>query len=186
MRCSVACRSRLIGVPCIAITRALPRATRLHHREATMGFRYWTSAAVLASALLLMIDAAAAFDDSLYPDLKGQWRRAGNAGLLAGGAGGIRYDPSKPPKRDPSLGQEPPLTPEYQAINQETLDDMSKGGQGIDPTASCVSPGMPRVMIGYSAMEFVVTPGTTYILIERDHDHFRTSTPTGATFPPTW
>jgi hypothetical protein len=40
-----------------------------------MRFRYWMSAAVLVSALLLMIDAAAAFDDSLYPDLKGQWRR---------------------------------------------------------------------------------------------------------------
>jgi hypothetical protein len=40
-----------------------------------MRFRYWMSAAVLVSVLLLMIDAAAAFDDSLYPDLKGQWRR---------------------------------------------------------------------------------------------------------------
>ena len=148
-----------------------------------MRFRCLMSAAVLASALLLMIDAAAAFDDSLYPDLKGQWRRAGNAGLLAGGAGGIRYDPSKPPKLNPSLGQEPPLTPEYQAIYQENLDDMSKGGQGIDPTASCVSPGMPRVMIGYSAMEFVVTPGTTYILMERDHDHFRHIYTDGRDFP---
>jgi hypothetical protein len=73
-----------------------------------MRFRYWMSAAVLMTALLLMVDAAAAFDDTLYPDLKGQWRRAGNAGLLAGGAGGIRYGPSKPPKRDLSLGQEPP------------------------------------------------------------------------------
>src|SRR5215470_6259777 len=120
-----------------------------------MRFRDLVSAAVLVSALLLlMIEAAAAFDDSLYPDLKGQWRRASNAGLIAGGAGGIRYDPSKPPKLNPSLGQEPPLTTEYQAIYQENLDDMSKGGQGIDPTSSCMSPGMPRVMIGYSAMEF--------------------------------
>jgi len=149
-----------------------------------MRFRCLMSAAVLASALLLMIDAAAAFDDSLYPDLKGQWRRAGNAGLLAGGAGGIRYDPSKPPKLNPSLGQEPPLTPEYQAIYQENLDDMSKGGQGIDPTASCVSPGMPRVMIGYSPLEIVVTPGVTYILMERDHDHFRRIYTDGRDFPP--
>jgi hypothetical protein len=148
-----------------------------------MRFRYWMSAAVLMTALLLMVDAAAAFDDTVYPDLKGQWRRAGNAGLLAGGAGGIRYDPSKPPKRDPSLGQEPPLTPEYQAIYQENLDDMSKGGQGIDPTATCVSPGMPRVMVGYSAMEFVVTPGITYILMERDHDHFRHIYTDGRDFP---
>ena len=52
----------------------------------TMRFRYWMSAAVLMTALLLLVDAAAAFDDTLYPDLKGQWRRAGNAGLLSGGA----------------------------------------------------------------------------------------------------
>ena len=51
-----------------------------------MRFRYWMSAAVLMTALLLMVDAAAAFDDTLYPDMKGQWRRAGNSGLLAGGA----------------------------------------------------------------------------------------------------
>ena len=150
-----------------------------------MRFRYWMSAAVLMTALLLMVDAAAAFDDTLYPDLKGQWRRAGNAGLLSGGAGGLRYDPSKPPKRGPSLGQEPPLTPEYQAIYQENLDDMTKGGQGIDPTASCVSPGMPRVMIGYSTMEFVVTPAVTYILMERDHDHFRHIYTDGRDFPAT-
>ena len=60
----------------------------------------------------------------------------------------------------PSLGQEPPLTPEYQTIYEANLADMVKGGQGIDPTYSCVSPGMPRVMIGYSALEFVVTPRT--------------------------
>jgi len=148
-----------------------------------MRFRYWMSAAVLVSALLLMVEAAAAFDDSLYPDLKGQWRRVGNAGLLAGGAGGLRYDSSKLPKLSPSLGQEPPLTPEYQAIYQENLDDMTKGGQGIDPTATCVSPGMPRVMIGYSPLEIVLTPGTTYILMERDHDHFRRIYTDGRDFP---
>src|SRR6202035_5601727 len=109
-----------------------------------------------ASLLLMLIGGAAAFDETKYPNLKGQWLRAGNVGLLADGAGGLRWDPSKPPSLSPSLGQEPPLTPEYQAIYDENLDDMTKGGQGIDPTATCVSPGMPRVMIGYSAMEFVV------------------------------
>ena len=63
-----------------------------------------------------------------------------------------------PPSTTPNLGQEPPLTPEYQAIYEANLADMVKGGQGIDPTYSCLSPGMPRVMIGYSPLEFVVTP----------------------------
>src|ERR1700738_3719211 len=127
-----------------------------------MRFRNWIRAGALAAALLLMmVGGAAAFDETKYPDLKGQWRRAGNRGLLAGGAGGLRYDESKPPAQTLSLGQEPPLTPEYQAIYDANLADMAKGGQGIDPTYSCTSPGMPRVMIGYSSLEILVPPDTT-------------------------
>ena len=60
-----------------------------------------------------------AWDDSKYPDLKGQWVRAPG--------GGARYDWSKPAGR----GQEAPLTPEYQAIYEANLADMAKGGQLI-------------------------------------------------------
>jgi len=150
-----------------------------------MRFRDSFGAAVLAAAVMMIttIGGAAAADDAKYPDLKGQWRRTGTGGLLAGGAGGLRWDESKPPKPTPSLGQEPPLTPEYQKIYEANLADMVKGGQGIDPTYSCVSPGMPRVMIGYSALEFVVTPQTTYVLFERDHDFNRHIYTDGRDFP---
>jgi hypothetical protein len=148
-----------------------------------MGFRDSIGAAALAAALLMMIGGVAASDEAKYPDLKGQWRRAGTGGLLAGGAGGLRWDESKPPSTAPNLGQEPPLTPEYQAIYQANLADMEKGGQGIDPTYSCVSPGMPRVMIAYSPLEFVVTADTTYILLERDHDHYRRIYTDGRDYP---
>ena len=148
-----------------------------------MRFRDSIGAIALAAALLMMIGGAAAVGEAQYPDLKGQWRRAGNAGLLAGGAGGLRYDESKPAALTPSLGQEPPLTPEYQAIYQANLADMTKGGQGIDPTYSCVSPGMPRVMIGYSPIEVVVTPEITYMLMERDHDFYRRIYTDGRDFP---
>jgi hypothetical protein len=147
-----------------------------------MRFHGSIATAALAAALVTMIGGTACAE-AKYPDLKGLWRRAGNTGLLAGGAGGLRWDDSKPAKPTPSLGQEPPLTAEYQAIYQENLDDMEKGGQGIDPTYSCVSPGMPRVMIGYSAMEFVVTPEVTYILMERDHDFSRHIYTDGRSFP---
>jgi hypothetical protein len=140
-------------------------------------------ATTVAAALLMMLGAAAAQEQSKYPDLKGQWRRAGNVGVLAGGAGGVRFDDSKPIKDDLSLGQEPPLTPEYQKIYDDNLADMAKGGQGIDPTASCLSPGMPRVMIGYSALEIVVTPEITYILMNRDHDFYRHIYTDGRSFP---
>jgi hypothetical protein len=148
-----------------------------------MRFRSSIGATTLAAVLLMMIGSAAAFDETKYPDLKGQWRRAGNRGLLAGGAGGLRYDDSKPPAATLSLGQEPPLTPEYQAIYDANLADMAAGGQGIDPTYACISPGMPRVMIGYSSLEFVVTPETTYILMERDHDFYRRIYTDGRDFP---
>ena len=113
-----------------------------------MRFRNSICATALAAVALpiMIIGTATAFDDSKYPDLKGQWRTT-NRGLIAGGAGGFRWDESKPPSTAPNLGQEPPLTPEYRAIYQANLDDMAKGGQGIDPTYKCVSPGMPRVMI---------------------------------------
>jgi hypothetical protein len=140
-------------------------------------------ATVLAATLALLLGGIAIAEDSKYPDIKGQWRRFNNVGLLAGGAGGLRFDESGTPSTAPDLGQRPPLTPEYQAIYQTNLADMVQGGQGVDPTYSCVSPGMPRVMIGYSPLEFVVTPEATYVLSERDHDHFRRIYTDGRDFP---
>jgi hypothetical protein len=60
---------------------------------------------------------------------------------------------------------------------------MLNGGQGVDPTYSCVSPGMPRIMIAYAPMEVVVTPEVTYILMERDHDHYRRIYTDGRGYP---
>jgi hypothetical protein len=130
----------------------------------------------LAAALMMSIGAAAAFDDSKYPDLKGQWRRFGAVPNTF--RFGLAFDPSKPFR-----AEEPPLTPEYQAIYEANIDDMEKGGQGIDPTYNCLSPGMPRVMAGYSMMEFVVTPETTYIPMTRDHDFMRHIYTDGRGFP---
>jgi hypothetical protein len=140
-------------------------------------------ATAFAATVLAMTGGAAAFDETKYPDLKGQWMRTA-VGLFAGtSVGGLRYDESGPPAKSLSLGQQPPLTPEYQAIYDENLDDMGKGGQGIDPTWSCMSLGMPRVMIGYAPMEFVVTPETTYVLMERDNDFYRHIYTDGRNFP---
>jgi hypothetical protein len=153
-----------------------------HLKEAIMLHK--NALAALALTLLsLMTGSAAAFDDSKYPDWNGQWRRYNNPGLLSG-VGGVRYDTSNPPALDLSLGQKPPLTPEYQSIYDENLEDMAKGGQGIDPTASCMSPGMPRVMINYLAFEALITPWSTYILFERDHDYLRRIYTDGRDFPP--
>jgi hypothetical protein len=122
------------------------------------------AAAVLAAALCVAVADARAFDETRYPDLKGQWVRA-YPGLS-------RFDPAK------GIGprQEAPLTAEYQAIYQANLDEQARGGQGIDPTYRCLPPGMPRIMHAYSPMEIVVTQDTTYILIEHIHDSRRIHT----------
>src|ERR1019366_1152364 len=118
-------------------------------------------AALVLPALLLPDAPARAFDQSKYPDLKGQWLRVGSP----------RWD-----------DDHAPLTAEYQAIYQANLKDMAAGGQGIDPTYTCISPGMPRIMNVYDPMEVVVTPATTHILIQHIHDVRRIFTD-GREFP---
>jgi hypothetical protein len=70
-------------------------------------------------------------------------------------------------------GEKPPLTPEYQAILEASIADRAKGGHGTDTMYRCFPPGMPRAMLMYSPMEIVVTPGTTYMLIDHIHDDRR-------------
>src|SRR5262245_9351375 len=139
-----------------------------------MGCRSFLGATALVAALLTW-SGVQAFDESKYPDLKGQWRRTNTGNPLRIG---LAWDQSKPV----GLGQEAPLTPEYQAIYEANLRDQAEGGQGTDPTFTCVSPGMPRVMIAYAPMEIVVTPETTYVLIEHIHDNRRIHTD-GRSFP---
>jgi hypothetical protein len=134
-----------------------------------------------AIAILAALGAPAAeaqMDLSRYPDLKGQWVRWGPSGpdlkgpLVRNGPPGFnstRFDPSRPPGR----GQQPPLTPEYQALFEANLKDQAAGGQGTTPTYACLSPGMPRVTNGYGEYEFVVTPDTTYILLQHINDDRR-------------
>jgi hypothetical protein len=126
-----------------------------------MLYRSSIAAMVLAAVLGVTCADAQVVDGAKYPDLSGQWIR--------GYPGGARFDPAKPvgPR------QEAPLTPEYQAIYQADLVEQAAGGQGIDPTYRCLSPGMPRIMHVYSPMEIVVTPKTTHILIEHIHDNRR-------------
>jgi len=108
--------------------------------------------AVLAAALSMAIVGAKAHDESKYPAWKGQWIRMG----------GIQWDPSKPLGR----AEQPPLTEEYQAIFEAGLANQKAGGQGNDPTYTCIPPGMPRAMTVIYPMEIVITPEVTYVMIE--------------------
>jgi len=139
-----------------------------------MRFRHLTCLTALTMACLAPIGAQA-FDEAKYPDLKGEWRRVA---VPSGKYLGVQYDPHKPA----GPGQEAPLTPEYQAIFEANLADQALGGQAGDPTFKCLSPGMPRVMGPYGAMEIVVLPETTYIMIDHIRDSRRIHTD-GRDFP---
>ena len=119
-----------------------------------MLYRNAIGAIWLALVLGGSITGARAFDESKYPDFDGQWKRP--AGIAN------QFDISKPQGR----AQQVPLTPEYQAIFEAGLADQKTGGQGNDPTYICIPDGMPRVMNVIFPMEIVITPKTTYMMIE--------------------
>jgi hypothetical protein len=112
--------------------------------------------AVMLSAAMLMMDVicAQANDLSKYPDWAGQWRRPPGIGN--------QFDTSKASRG----AQKPPLTPEYQAIWEANLADQAAGGQGTDPTFTCIPDGMPRAMNVIFPMEIIIQPSATHMLIE--------------------
>ncbi len=119
-----------------------------------MPFGRITVSIALASAFLAGTAAAQQpFDQKKYPDIAGQWQRVGPLGV---------FDSTKPPAR----GQQAPLTPEYQKIFEANLADVAKGGSGDDPVHTCIPEGMPRAMNFVLPMEVIITPNTTYILME--------------------
>jgi hypothetical protein len=101
-------------------------------------------------ALCATIADALAHDESKYPPLTAQWTR---------GDGSAQWDQSKPG----GLRQQPPLTPEYQAIWEANMASVRNGGEDYNDHARCFPAGMPRVMIAYEPLDFIVTTQVTYI-----------------------
>jgi hypothetical protein len=127
------------------------------------------AAALMTAVLMTPVSPAAAFDEMKYPDLSGQWRKPPGIGN--------QWDQSKPLGR----AQQPPLTPEYQAVFEASMADQREGGQGNDPPSRCVPFGMPRIMTVVFSMEIIIKPETTHILF--DHSCRAASTPMGGTGP---
>jgi hypothetical protein len=116
-------------------------------------------AAALVATLTMMTFAIAAFaEEGKYPDWKGQWNRQ----RVPGVAGQPSFDPNKPWGK----GQEAPLTPEYQAVLEANLQAQRDGGFFDWLGASCRGFGMPLVMYAFQPMEFIITPETTYVLVD--------------------
>jgi hypothetical protein len=130
---------------------------------AVMPLRSPIGSIVLVAAMLTTIVGARSLEETKYPDWRGQWSRISIA------SGPASFDPTK----TVGLGQQAPLTPEYQAILEASVADMAAGGFGNDRTNSCFSPGMPRIMNVYTAMEILITPEATHILINNIRDNRR-------------
>src|SRR5258705_1642732 len=127
---------------------------RAHYRRHAMTCSRQITSLALATMLMVANAAAFAQGDSKYPDWSGQWRRPQGVG--------VQWDPSKPL----GLAQQPPLTPEFQGVFESSLGGQKAGGQGGDPSYTCIPPGMPRAMTVVFPMEIVILPNVTYILQE--------------------
>jgi hypothetical protein len=111
----------------------------------------------VAIATLAMIGPGSAADVK-YPDWRGQWNRR----VVPGLGGQPSFDQTRPWGR----GQQAPLTPEYTAILEASLAEQTRGGQGnFTGHARCLPAGMPLMMVAFVPQEYVITPDTTYILI---------------------
>jgi hypothetical protein len=107
----------------------------------------------VAVALLAGLSVAArAQDMKKYPAFEGMWDRGSS---IAG------WDPGKPPGK----GQQPPLTPQYQAVYEANIAK-DKAGREFDPKFTCGPVGMPRVMTMNQPMELIIKPATVYMLME--------------------
>ncbi len=119
-----------------------------------MSYRWCAFALALGIGLAGMSDARSQIVDfGKYPDFAGRW---GRSEMYAW-----------------ARGEKPPLTAEYQAVYQANLADRATGGHGTDVMYRCFPPGMPRQMHAYAAMEIVITPKTTYVLVDHIHDNRR-------------
>jgi hypothetical protein len=130
-------------------------------------------AAIAAVVLALSVGGACAAEDAKYPDWSGQWLRY---------AVKLPTQPSHDQTKPWGLGQEAPLTPEYEAVLRESIADQANGGLGNFPTTLGRPAGMPHMMMAFQPLEFVVTPELTYIMIA-SYDHYRRIFTDGRDFP---
>lgn len=127
--------------------------------------RYRNLTGAIATAVLVIAAGhARAFDDSRYPNLKGQWNRY----IVPNLPGQPSFDQTK----SWGFGQDAPLTREYKAVLEASMADQARGGQGNFTGSSCFAFGMPLMMAAFYPQEYVITPETTYILVN-NADHGR-------------
>jgi len=127
-----------------------------------MSYRQFVGTIVLSALLSVRVGGLALGSDMKYPDWESQWKilKDADAGVLLGN----QWDITKPM----GLGQQAPLTPEYQAIFEASMRDQTKGGQGNSTGSACVLFGMPKLMSLAQPMEIFIEAGITYFVPTHD------------------
>jgi hypothetical protein len=112
------------------------------------------SIATVLAIFSLTAAPAASTATTTVPDWGGIWLRKG----------GITWDPTlKPGEID-----RPPLTPEFQARYQASLDAIAAGRPINDPGAACEPPGGIRAMNAVYPIEIFQRPGLVAVFVEWD------------------
>src|SRR5260370_20393609 len=111
-------RLRMSAAGVIRNNRVSIKSFRLIVRRTQMNN---TRVIALTAALVMASAGAEAFDESKYPDLKGQWERVGVPNWTPAG--------------------KPPLTPEYEAVYEANRADMTNGGCGHVAVPYCLPQG---------------------------------------------
>jgi hypothetical protein len=131
---------------------------------------------IAITAALMMTISGVRAQDAKYPDWKGAWARFSPPGstIAVTGVPTAGGQPSFDQTKPWGFGQQAPLTTEYQKVLTDSMADQANGGEGnfFDHAVRCIPGGMPFDMVAFRPLEFVVTPGTTYVLIG-DYDHYR-------------
>jgi hypothetical protein len=108
------------------------------------------SSVVLIGVLCASLNGAWALDESKYPDWKGQWVRADSAEIAP-------WDSRKPGSRKSwGLRQQPPLTPQFQAIFEANLKHQVAGVKASDLGMRCIPAAVPYATMAIDPMEVVI------------------------------
>lgn len=95
--------------------------------------------------------------DKAHPDFSGMWERYPDPF-----AGGVDYPP--PPGGPPPLRE--PYASQFDEAVKKRDETLKKGELIDDPSTRCLPEGMPTIMGGIYALEFVQTPKQLFVLAE--------------------
>ncbi len=106
--------------------------------------------------------STAATKTSSLPDWSGVWENVSGIHMTEP----LVNDGGKAGARGHAVANPPPLNAEYQKAYDAVLASAKQGKPVNDPTANCVWPGVPRVIVSPYPSEFLFTPHRVTILYE--------------------